>query len=1235
MALIPPASDCPFSPSIKPRLFAYHLYLESLWTFAFSQGKMLKPLNVSQSPGEESTKSLARLTQLVFTLITGTFACIALLLLFTPRAQSVQAAPPARPLADIITGGITVTHTPSTMHQMSVFRDGRITDQYFTDNGVYDQIGTNISATTIAVLFDQHISPTVDVGSQLEFSATTPITLNTDSSIPGYSEDSYVVYASRVISYEITQRTLATNTHNCVIMELVIRNTGSITTLTGGKLLYMVDIQVGEVPNGDKGSFDPARRLVYQTDYNVEGYAMGISLLEGDLRGYGIMTDTHPNFPDPRSGDARIRDELSTPLVSPTDVITVTTADVGDNNLVSWLVANIPDLDPHQATTLAFGLCARNGNTESEAAANMSDTFSQLANLSVSKTATPTVGSSVVAGERITYSIAISNTGYRYVNNIIVTDTVPTSTDLITYSVSQGSITASNRLITATIGRLYPTSGTVTVTLVVAPSITSTNGTLISNQAFIKSEPIITNTNIITHQIINAPVLTVTKRADPEPVVSAGEVLTYTIVISCGGQGYATGVFVSDTLPANTQFVSNSIALDPPSAGITGTVPPTLASDVTINAGQSVTVTFAVTVNNPLPAGMDTITNTVVVTSEQEISATDTITTSVTAAPDLVMAKDDGVAFAAPGDVLTYTLTISNVGNQGATGVVVTDTLSDHTTFARASDGGFEAGGIVTWSTFSLAGGTSVTRTVTVTVHNPLPAGVDAITNTAQVADDGANGPDPNIDNNIYTHTTPIEYAPALSLVKEGPTAANVGDTMVFTFTVTHASGSDGSPVSSLSVTDTIASPVNYVSGDTNSNNKLDATETWLYTAAYTILPTDSNLLTNTATVTGQDGDGDSISDTASHTTHIEFTPALDIDKDGPATANVSETVVFTFTVTHASVSDGSLISSLSVTDTIASPVNYVSGDTNSNNKLDATETWLYTAAYTILPTDPDPLVNVGTATALDEDNDALPVVTATHSTAIEYAPALTITKTGPTTANVGDTVVFTFTVSHDIVLGDRSPITNVSVTDDRAGSATYVSGDDGDDELEWGESWTYTVSYTIQRTDDNPLVNTGTVTGEDGDGDHITATDAHTTTLRGFAPALNIVKQGLTTAKVGDTVVFTFTVANVSFTPTSIKANANGDGSPISNVTVTDTIASPVNYVDGDDSDRLLEMGERWVYTASYTIQATDPDPLVNTGTVTGEDRDGDPINDTDTHNTTIEGRTNFVFLPIFLKNY
>jgi hypothetical protein len=114
-----------------------------------------------------------------------------------------------------------------------------------------------------------------------------------------------------------------------------------------------------------------------------------------------------------------------------------------------------------------------------------------------------------------------------------------------------------------------------------------------------------------------------------------------------------------------------------------------------------------------------------------------------------------------------------------------------------------------------------------------------------------------------------------------------------------------------------------------------------------------------------------------------------------------------------------------------------------------------------------------------------------------QYTPALAIVKEGPSTANVGDTVVLTFTVTNDNVHGDGSPISHISVSDDLAGTATFVSGDDGDDFLQVGETWVYTAGYTIQATDPDPLVNTATVTGEDADGEDVPdATDGHSTAI-------------------------------------------------------------------------------------------------------------------------------------------
>jgi hypothetical protein len=115
---------------------------------------------------------------------------------------------------------------------------------------------------------------------------------------------------------------------------------------------------------------------------------------------------------------------------------------------------------------------------------------------------------------------------------------------------------------------------------------------------------------------------------------------------------------------------------------------------------------------------------------------------------------------------------------------------------------------------------------------------------------------------------------PALDIIKSGPIAANVGDTIAYAFTVRHAVTSDGSPVSNVTISDDIAGSPTFINGDTNGNNQLDADETWVYIATYTIQSTDPDPLVNIVTVEGEDLDGDPISATDSHSTDISYLPA-------------------------------------------------------------------------------------------------------------------------------------------------------------------------------------------------------------------------------------------------------------------------------------------------------------------------------------------------------------------------
>jgi uncharacterized repeat protein (TIGR01451 family) len=140
-------------------------------------------------------------------------------------------------------------------------------------------------------------------------------------------------------------------------------------------------------------------------------------------------------------------------------------------------------------------------------------------------------------------------------------------------------------------------------------------------------------------------------------------------------------------------------------------------------------------VNLGLPVGT-LITNTAIVDSRTG-GVTQTTPVTVTVGPTVVWDSSFQVvdkAYVGPDQGLIYTITVSNTGNVPATGVVVTDTLDSHVTFASASAGGVFANGLVVWDGLTVTDGTHITLTLAVTVNNPL-IDVTAIVNQVRISD--------------------------------------------------------------------------------------------------------------------------------------------------------------------------------------------------------------------------------------------------------------------------------------------------------------------------------------------------------------------------------------------------------------------------------------------------------------------------------------------------------------------
>ncbi|MCP4987707.1 MAG: DUF11 domain-containing protein, partial [Colwellia sp.] len=243
--------------------------------------------------------------------------------------------------------------------------------------------------------------------------------------------------------------------------------------------------------------------------------------------------------------------------------------------------------------------------------------------------------------------------------------------------------------------------------------------------------------------VIAAPDLVLAKD-DGGAGVLAGATLGYTLRVSNVGTQHAVTVVLDETVPDHTTFNAGASA---PGWVCTGTAPGSACrlSITPVNVGDpAVAVAFAVDVPSPAPLGVEALVNTAVATNLAENGVpvadlnpadnTATASTPLLAAPDLVLTKTDGGVTVTADEGVVYTLTIANTGNQGATGVELTERVPANSRFATLvndpawSCSGSSAGSVCTLPLGSLpVGAAPRTATFAVRVDSPLAAGVTEI----------------------------------------------------------------------------------------------------------------------------------------------------------------------------------------------------------------------------------------------------------------------------------------------------------------------------------------------------------------------------------------------------------------------------------------------------------------------------------------------------------------------------
>lgn len=472
------------------------------------------------------------------------------------------------------------------------------------------------------------------------------------------------------------------------------------------------------------------------------------------------------------------------------------------------------------ATVTATSFDPNNGNNSSTATTNVT----QSANVGVAKNGPVTVN----AGDTITYSVTVTNSGPSNATTVSLTDAVPTNTTFVSATQTSGPTFncvnppfGGTGTITCTIPTLTASAlATFSFTFSVSPAATgSIDNTANISTATTDPTPG-NNTSLVSAIVTQSANLGVTKTGPG--VVSAGTQISYTVTATNSGPSNATTVSLTDLLPPNTTFASSVQNTGPafncvtPLAGSGGTITCTIA---TFAASGTATFTF---VFNVSPAATGTIDNTANISSAttDPVPGNNSSTASATVgqSADLTVVKN-GPATVTAGNTVTYTVTASNVGPSNASNVSLTDTLPPNTTFVSVTQNSGPvftctspapgATGTINCNIATLnGGGTSATFTI---VMNVASGATGSLSNTANIT---AATADPTPGNNSSTTTATVGQSADLTVAKTGPAAVTAGSNITYTVTASNAGPSNAANVA---LTDVLPANTTFVSATQTS----------------------------------------------------------------------------------------------------------------------------------------------------------------------------------------------------------------------------------------------------------------------------------------------------------------------------------------------------------------------------------------------------------------------------------
>ncbi|GAB3814530.1 hypothetical protein GCM10028895_07720 [Pontibacter rugosus] len=316
-----------------------------------------------------------------------------------------------------------------------------------------------------------------------------------------------------------------------------------------------------------------------------------------------------------------------------------------------------------------------------------------------------------IIGKPFTYTVTLTNNGPQTATGVSLTDLLDaTKLTLVSATPSAGTYNASTGV--WTVGDISM-GGSRTLTITATPKVLGTISTEAKVTAVQQTDSNVNNNaQTATITVVAAADIEV-KNTVPATTYNNGDLVTYTITAKNLGPNAATGVSVTDQLPAGLTFVSASSAAYSASTGVWS------VGDLALNETKTLTITARA-------SALGTITTTASLGSraghqvdDNSSNNTSSNTITVAASADVRVTNEVSTATPNQNDVITYTIKAFNDGPNNATNVSLSSVLPAGLEIISGSPtmGTFELA-TGKWTVGTVVNGTNQTLTITARPKN-------------------------------------------------------------------------------------------------------------------------------------------------------------------------------------------------------------------------------------------------------------------------------------------------------------------------------------------------------------------------------------------------------------------------------------------------------------------------------------------------------------------------------------